>query len=133
MINIEWPSDQECRDIEIELSDKQTRDQFFEYHANSKEEYVRMKKEYERTGVITEKIIVFETKMANKVPPRHFIFEVDMEYPNAIRERDDDYPMASELMTITPETIGPKQHELRAKYFAAACQCSRKLICSFLP
>ena len=36
----EWLSDQECRDTEIELSEKQTRDRFFEYHANSMEEYV---------------------------------------------------------------------------------------------
>ena len=31
---IEWLSDQECREAEIELSEKQTRNQFFEYHAN---------------------------------------------------------------------------------------------------
>ena len=67
--------------------------------------------------------------MANNEPPRHYIFDVDMEYPNAIHERHDDYPMAPELMTITPETTGPKQHELKAKYFAAACPYSRKLIC----
>ena len=71
--------------------------------------------------------------MVENEPPRHFIFEVDLEYPSTLHERDDDYPMAPELMTITTETTGPKQHELRAKYFAAACPYSRKLICSFLP
>ena len=35
---IEWLSEQECREAEIELSKKQTRDQFFEYQANSQEE-----------------------------------------------------------------------------------------------
>ena len=45
--------------------------------------------------------------MVENVPPRHFIFEVDMEYPNDLHERDYDYPMAPELMTITPETTGP--------------------------
>ena len=71
--------------------------------------------------------------MVKNEPPRHFIFDVDMEYPSALHKRDDDYPMTQELMFITPETTGPKQHELKAKYFAAACPHSRKLICSFLP
>ena len=62
---IEWRSEQECREAEIELSEKQTRDQFFEYHANSQEEYARLKQEYERTGVFSNKIVAFETKMAN--------------------------------------------------------------------
>ena len=56
-----------------------------------------------------------------------------MEYPTALHERDDNYPMAPELMTITPDTTGPKQQELKDKYFASACPYSRKLICSFLP
>ena len=33
--HFEWLSIQECPDTEIELSEKQTRDRFFEYHANS--------------------------------------------------------------------------------------------------
>ena len=56
-----------------------------------------------------------------------------MEYPSELHERDDDYPMAPELMTIAPEITGLKQNELKAKYFAAACPYSRKLVCSFLP
>ena len=36
-------------------------------------------------------------------------------------------------MTIEPEIIGEKQHNLRAQYFGAACPYSRKLVCSFLP
>ena len=39
---IEWLSEQECREAENELKEKQTRDQFFEYHANSKDEYARL-------------------------------------------------------------------------------------------
>ena len=50
-----------------------------------------------------------------------------------LHERDDDYPLAPEVMTIEPEIIGEKQHNLRAQYFAVACPYSRKLICSFLP
>ena len=56
-----------------------------------------------------------------------------MEYPSDLHKRDDDYPMAPELMNITPEITRPKHHELRAKYFTAACPYSRKLVCSFLP
>ena len=36
-------------------------------------------------------------------------------------------------MTNEPEITGVKQHNLRAKYFRAACLFSRKLIRSFLP
>ena len=64
---------------------------------------------------------------------RHHIFEVDMDYPPELHERDDDYPLAPETMTIEAAITGEKQHELRSKYFGAACPFSRKLVCSFLP
>ena len=108
---IEWLSDQECREAEVELSEKQTRDQFFAYQSNSQEEYERLMRDNERTGVLLDKIIAFEIIMAEHDPPRHFIFEVDMEYPATLHDRDDDYSMAPELMAITPETTGPKKHE----------------------
>ena len=41
--------------------------------------------------------------------------------------------MAPELKTIAPESTGVEQHELRSKYYAAACSFCRKLICSFFP
>ena len=55
-----------------------------------------------------------------------------MEYPPELHERDDDYPMAPELMTITTNITNPKQNQLQAKYYAASCPFSRKLVCSFL-
>ena len=64
---------------------------------------------------------------------KHYIFEVDMDYPPELHERDDDYPLAPETMTIEADITGEKQHALRAKYFGAACPFSRKLVCSFLP
>ena len=64
---------------------------------------------------------------------KSFIFEVDMEYPPELHERDNDYPLAPEVMIIKPEITGEKQHNLRAHYLGAACPCSGKLICSFLP
>ena len=56
-----------------------------------------------------------------------------MEYPPELHERDDDYPLAPEVMTIELEITAEKQHNLRAKYFGPACPYSRKLICSFFP
>ena len=37
------------------------------------------------------------------------------------------------VLTIEPEIIGEKQHNLRAQYFGAACPYSRKLICFLFP
>jgi hypothetical protein len=64
---------------------------------------------------------------------RHYIFEVDMDYPPELHERDDDYPLAPETMAIETAITGEKQHALRTKYFGAVCPSSRKLVCSFLP
>ena len=50
--------------------------------------------EYERRRVLQNKIIAFELIIVENEPPRHFIFEVNMEYPNELHERDDGYPMA---------------------------------------
>ena len=62
---------------------------------------------------------------------KSFIFEVDLMYLPELHDRDDDYPLAPEVMTIEPEITGAKQHNLSAQYFGAACPFSRKLICSF--
>ena len=56
-----------------------------------------------------------------------------MEYPPELHERDDDYPLAPEVMTIEREKTGEKQHNLLVQYFGAACPFSHKLSCSFLP
>ena len=64
---------------------------------------------------------------------KYYIFEVDLDYPPVLHERDDDYPLAPGTMNIDAEITGEKQHQLRAKYFGAACPFSRRLVCSFLP
>ena len=83
------------------------------------------------------RIAIFETELfdhgVNEKDKYSFILEVYLEYPPKLHERDDDYPLAPEVMTIEHEITGEKQHNLRAQYFGAACNYSRKLICSFLP
>ena len=43
-----------------------------------------------------------------------FIFEVDLENPPELHDREDDYPLAPEVMTIEPEITGVKQQNLQA-------------------
>ena len=82
-------------------------------------------------------IAIFDTGLfdhrENEEDKKSLILEVDLDYPPELHERDDDYPLAPEVMTFEPEITGEKQHNLRAQYFGAACPYSRKLICSFLP
>ena len=63
----------------------------------------------------------------------NFILEVDLEYLPELHERDDDYTLAPQFMTIEPEINYEKQHNVRALYFSAACPFSHKLICSLFP
>ena len=56
---------------------------------------------------------------------------MDLEYPPELHERDEDYPLAPEVMTIEPEITGETQHNFCIQYFGAACPYSRKLICLF--
>ena len=65
---------------------------------------------------------------------RHYIFEVDLDYPPVLHDRDDDYLLAPETMTIDARMAdGEPQIQLRAKFNGSACPFSRKLVCSFLP
>ena len=65
------------------------------------------------------RMAIFDTKLfdhlENEKDKKSFIFEVDMEYPPELHERDDDYPLAPEVMTIEPEITGEKQSNLRAQ------------------
>ena len=62
----------------------------------------------------------------------YYILQVDLEYPPEIHDRDDDYPMAPELMDIVPEMLSDTQHRLVVKYYRAAAPGSKKLICSLM-
>ena len=63
----------------------------------------------------------------------YYILEVDLEYPTEIHDRDDDYPMASQMINVRPETLSETQHRLLVDYFNGRAPGSKKLICSFLP
>ena len=97
-------SEQECQDIKLRLNAADCRITIFD-------------------------LGMFDNREIEK-DKKSFIFEVDLEYPPELHERDDDYLLASEIITIEPEIRGEKQHNLRAQYFGAAFQHSRKLICS---
>ena len=68
----------------------------------------------------------------HRVGDKSNIVEMGFEYSPELHERDDDYPLSPEVMTIDPEITGEKQHNLRTQYFKAACRFSGRLICSFL-
>ena len=44
---------------------------------------------------------------------------MDFDYPNDLPERDNDFIVARELMTIEAEITGVKQHPFRAKFIGA--------------
>ena len=62
-----------------------------------------------------------------------YIFEIDLEYPDAIHDRDDDYPLAPAVLEIKTEVLSEKQLRLRRLYYGDSKPHSRKLVCSLLP
>ena len=64
------------------------------------------------------RIAIFDTGLfdhrENEKDKKSFILEVGLEYPPELHERDNDYPLAPEVMTIELEITGEKQHNLRA-------------------
>ena len=45
---------------------------------------------------------------------KQYYFKVDLDYPAKLHDRNNDYPLASETMTIENVMTSEKQHELRA-------------------
>ena len=75
--DFEWLSVYECRDMGLLLNYADGRMAIFD------------------TGLFNHR--------ENKEDKKSYIFEVDLEYPPKLHERDDDYPLAPEVMTIEPE------------------------------
>ena len=59
-------------------------------------------------------IAIFDTELfhnwENEEDKKCFIFKVVLEYPPELHERDDDYLLAQEVMTIELEITCQKQH-----------------------
>ena len=66
-------------------------------------------------------------------PNTAYFFEVDLEYPANIHDRDHDYSLAPELLEIKTEMLSEKQLRLRRLYYGDSEPFSRKLVCSLLP
>ena len=62
-----------------------------------------------------------------------YIVEVELEYPDAIDDRDDDHPLAPDVMQIKTEILSKKQMRLRRLYYGDSDPSSSKLICSLFP
>ena len=63
----------------------------------------------------------------------YYILEVDLIYPPEIHDRDDDYPMAPQLMNVRLDMLSETHHRLLVNYSNGVAPGSKKLICSFLP
>ena len=92
--NFEWLSDNECRNMGMILN-----------YADGR-------------------IAIFDTLLfdhpENEENKKSLFIEVDLNYSPELHERDDDYSLAPEVMTIEPEITVKKQHNMRAQYFSTA-------------
>lgn len=83
-----------------------------------------------------DRIAIIKTKLLNyrkyEKDEKNFSLEMHLTYPPEMQDVDDDYPLASEVMTIMQAIIGENKHNLRAKYFSAACTYSKTLICTVI-
>ena len=86
--DFEWVSHYKCREMELFMNYADGRIAIFDL------------------GVFNHRVTDKEKKS--------FIFEVDLEYPPELHDRNDDYPLASEVMTSEPEITGVKQQPARS-------------------
>ena len=126
--NYSWLNEAEVREAETALTsdNRAKRVGFFDMVARARRELARAVNA-ELNGVILDPPIE-EIDFSMQ-----YILEVDLKYPREIHDRDDDYPLAPELMEIKTEMLSAKPVQLRRKYYGAATLYSRKLVCSLLP
>ena len=124
----EWLSDAQLCEAETAL----TSDDWLETarFLNSKGRYLR---EHRRVLLADANDIAVPPVREDIKPFTAYIFEVDIEYPDAKHDRDDDYPLAPEIMQIKTEMLSEKQIRLRRLYYGDSDTFSRKLICYLLP
>ena len=58
-------------------------------------------------------------------PNTAYMFEVDLKYPDNIHDRDDDYPLAPELLEIKTEMLSENQFRLRRLFYGDSKPFSR--------
>jgi hypothetical protein len=127
--DFEWLSEQECLDAFVALQTIDSRNKYFSV-VRQPLNFQHLMDDVENGRITAEQADrLFADRLKN---PQQYIFEVDLEYPAELHDRDDDYIIAPETMMIDASMISEKQHALRAKYFASACPYSKKLVCSFL-
>ena len=124
--DFEWLSDEQLREAEAALTsdDWLTTVRFLD----SKAQYIR------ELARIQNSVGVPNPPAREDIKPNTaYIFEVDLEYPDNIHDRDDDYLLAPELLKIQTEMLSEKQLRLRRLDYGDSEPFSRKLVCSLLP
>ena len=95
---------------------------------NSKVRYIR-----ELTRIVNTDGTLNPPARTDLKPNTAYIFEVDLEYPPNIHDRDYDYPLAPELLEIKTEMLSENQLRLRRLYYGDSEQFNRKVVCSLPP
>ena len=124
--DLEWLSDAQLREAEAALtSDDWLQTQRF---LDSKARYIR-----ELARIVNADSPLDPPARTDLKPNTAYTFEVDLEYPANIHDRDNDYPLAPELLEIKTEMLTEKQLRLRRLYYGDSEPFSRKLVCSLHP
>ena len=108
--DFEWLSDEQLREAEAAL----TSDDWLSTvrFLDSKARYIRELARFQNSVGVPN-----PTAREDIIPNTAYIFEVILECPDNIHDRDDDYPLALELLEIKTEMLSKKQLRLRRLYY----------------